>query len=197
MHGARRNTHKTHTTGALIGRSRGRNSRRRNADDHRTNHDIRYDEVRLIDPDGEQLGVVSSKEAQAKAKDLGLDLVEVAPKAKPPVCRIMDYGKYKYQQSKKEKKTDNVSLKTVRMRPKTGDHDLKTKMDRAQRFLEEGNQVKFVMQMRGRERKYTQRWVEQLNEIMEDLREDMDRDIKVIAEPDSQGWRITSMVEPA
>ena len=127
---------------------------------------------------------------------MGLDLVEVAPKAKPPVCRIMDYGKYKYQQSKKEsKKTDNVSLKTVRMRPKTDDHDLEFKMDRAQRFLEKGNQVKFVMQMRGRERKYTDRWVEQLSEIIAELDEQMERDIKVVAVPESQGWRITSIVE--
>ncbi len=142
--------------------------------------------------------MISSREAQLKAKDLGLDLVEVAPEANPPVCRIMDYGKYKYQQSKKEaKKTDNVSLKTVRMRPKTDDHDLKTKMNRAQRFLKKGNQVKFVMQMRGRERKYTDRWADQLHEIIDDMSEEMDRDIKMVAKPKSQGWRITSVVEPA
>jgi translation initiation factor IF-3 len=143
------------------------------------------------------LGVVSSKEGQAKASEMGLDLVEVAPKAKPPVCRIMDYGKYKYQQSKKEsKKTDNVSLKTVRMRPKTDDHDLNFKMERAQKFLEKGNQVKFVMQMRGRERKYTERWVEQLSEIIGDLDESMERDIKIVSHPKGEGWRITSIVEP-
>lgn len=186
------------TKGALIGRRGSRHNRRRNSDDHRTNHDIRYEEIRLIDPDGEQLGVVSSKEAYMKAKDMGLDLVEVAPKANPPVCRIMDYGKYKYQQSKKEsKKTDNVSLKTVRMRPKTDDHDLQTKMNRAQRFLEKGNQVRFVMQMRGRERKYTDRWVDMLGEIIDDLGEQMDRDIKIVGHPQSQGWQITSVIEPA
>lgn len=184
--------------GALIGRrSRGRGRGRRNADEHRTNHDIRYDEIRLIDPDGEQLGVVSSKEGYLKAKEMDLDLVEVAPKARPPVCRIMDYGKYKYQQSKKEsKKTDNVSLKTVRMRPKTDDHDLETKMNRAERFLKKGNQVKFVMQMRGRERKYTDRWVDMLSEIIDDLDDSIEREIKVVSPPVSQGWRITSIVEP-
>lgn len=131
-----------------------------------------------------------------KAQDLGLDLVEVAPKARPPVCRIMDYGKYKYQQSKKEKKTDNVSLKTVRMRPKTDDHDLKTKMDRAQRFLEKGNQVKFVMQMRGRERKYTDRWIDLLEEMIHNLEGQMDRDIKMVNRPESAGWQINALVEP-
>jgi translation initiation factor IF-3 len=140
--------------------------------------------------------VVSAKEGQMKAKDLGLDLVEVAPKARPPVCRIMDYGKYKYQQSKKEKKTDNVSLKTVRMRPKTDDHDLKTKMNRAQRFLEKGNQVKFVMQMRGRERKYTDRWIDLLEEMIHDLEEQMDRDLKMVNAPESAGWQINALVEP-
>lgn len=132
-----------------------------------------------------------------KAKELGLDLVEVAPKARPPVCRIMDYGKYKYQQSKKEKKTDNVSLKTVRMRPKTDDHDLKTKMNRAQRFLEKGNQVKFVMQMRGRERKYTDRWIDLLEEMIHDLEGQMERDIKMVNRPESAGWQINALVEPA
>ncbi|QDG52827.1 translation initiation factor IF-3 [Persicimonas caeni] len=179
-----------------MGRRGSRHNRRRNSDAHRTNHEIRADKIRLIDPDGEQLGVVSAKEGQMKAKDLGLDLVEVAPKARPPVCRIMDYGKYKYQQSKKEKKTDNVSLKTVRMRPKTDDHDLKTKMNRAQRFLEKGNQVKFVMQMRGRERKYTDRWIDLLEEMIHDLEEQMDRDLKMVNAPESAGWQINALVEP-
>lgn len=133
-----------------------------------------------------------------KAQEVELDLVEVAPNAKPPVCKIMDYGKYKYQQSKKEsKKTDNVSLKTVRMRPKTDDHDLKTKLNRAQKFLEKGNQVRFVMQMRGRERKYTDMWVEALGKLMTDLGEQMSREIKIVSHPRSQGWQITSIVEPA
>jgi translation initiation factor IF-3 len=186
------------TKGEIIGRPSSRNRRRRNNSGHRTNHEIRYDEVRLIDDDGEQLGVMSAQEARLKAEETGLDLVEVAPQAKPPVCKIMDYGKYKYQQSKKEsKKTDNVSLKTVRMRPKTDDHDLQTKLNRAQKFLEKGNQVRFVMQMRGRERQYTDMWVEALGKIMEDLNEQMTRDIKVVAPAQSQGWQITSIVEPA
>lgn len=141
---------------------------------------------------------MSAREAYMIAQEADLDLVEVAPHAKPPVCRIMDYGKYKYQQSKKDsKKTDNVSVKTVRMRPKTDEHDLQTKLNRAQKFLEKGNQVRFVMQMRGRERKYTDMWVESLGQMMVDLGEQMTREIKVVAPPQSQGWQITSIVEPA
>lgn len=154
--------------------------------------------MRLIDPDGEQLGILSTDDAREKAEEFGLDLVEVAPKAQPPVCKIMDYGKFKYQLSKKAKKaTDNVSLKTLRMRPKTDDHDLKTKLDRAQRFLEKGNQVKFVIQMRGRERQFSDRWVEHLEELIEELRENLKRDIKVVNAPESQGWQIIAVIEPA
>jgi translation initiation factor IF-3 len=159
---------------------------------------IRAREVRLIDPDGEQLGILTADEAREKAEEFGLDLVEVAPKAQPPVCKIMDYGKFKYQLSKKQKKaTDNVSLKTLRMRPKTDAHDLNTKLDRATRFLEKGNQVKFVMQMRGRERQFSDRWVEHLEDIIDELREKLDREIKVVNAPESQGWQITAVIEPA
>lgn len=165
---------------------------------HRTNHEIRYDQVRLIGEDGEQLGVLSAQEARLKAEEAGLDLVEVAPMAKPPVCKIMDYGKYKYQQSKKDaKKTDTVSLKTVRVRPGTDDHDLQTKLNRARQFLEKGNQVRFVMQMRGRERQHTDMWIKALDEIMQALSAQTERDIRVVSQPQSQGWQITSVVEPS
>ena len=141
---------------------------------------------------------MSADEAREKAEDFDLDLVEVAPDAEPPVCKIMDYGKFKYQQSKKKKKaSDNVSLKTLRLRPKTEQHDLDTKLNRAKTFLEKGNQVRFVMQMRGRERQFTDRWVERLEGIVDDLREEMDREIRVISKPESQGWQITATVEPA
>lgn len=154
--------------------------------------------MRLVDPDGEQLGIMTADEAREKAEEYGLDLVEVAPKARPPVCKIMDYGKFKYQQSKKKKKaTDNVSLKTLRMRPKTESHDLNTKLNRASKFLEKGNQVKFVVQMRGRERQFTDRWVEQLEDVIDELRDKVERDIKVVSAPESQGWQITAVVEPA
>lgn len=142
---------------------------------------------------------MSADEGRAKAEEYDLDLVEVASKADPPVCKIMDFGKFKYEQSKKKKanKSDNVSLKEVRMRPKTDDHDLNTKLGKAANFVESGNQVRFVMQMRGRERKYTQKWVDKLGDIIEDFDEDIERDIKIVSHPQSQGWRITAMIEPA
>ena len=153
----------------------------------------------MIDPDGEQIGVMSPDEAREKASELDLDLVEVAPDADPPVCRIMDFGKFKYEQSKKKQanKSDNVSLKEIRLRPKTGDHDLKTKLNQAEGFVDDGNQVRFVMQMRGRERKYTDKWTELLGDIIEDFQEQVDREIKVVSPPEPQGWRITATLEPA
>lgn len=137
-------------------------------------------------------------EGLEEAEERDLDLVEVAPNADPVVCKIMDYGKFKYEQSKKKSaKSDNVSLKTLRFRPKTSDHDLQTKLNRAKGFLEKGNQVKFVLQMRGRERKYTDRWVEKVEDIIEELRDQLERDVKLVSAPKSEGWQITSIVEPA
>lgn len=154
--------------------------------------------MRVVGPDGDQIGIMSPEDGLEKAEEHDLDLVEVAPEADPVVCKIMDYGKFKYEQSKKKQaKSDNVSLKTLRFRPKTSDHDLQTKLDRAVGFLEKGNQVKFVMQMRGRERKYTDRWVEKVEDIIEDLREQIDRDVKLVSAAQSEGWQITAIVEPA
>lgn len=141
---------------------------------------------------------MSPDEAREKAEEFGLDLVEVAPKARPPVCRIMDYGKYQYEQSKKKSasKSNRVQLKTVQFRPNTEEHDLNVKLKRAKRFIEGGNQVKFVMRMRGRERAYTDRWVEKLGELIETFQEDYETNIKVVSRPRSEGWRIQAIVEP-
>lgn len=121
----------------------------------RVNRRIRGPELRVIDPDGEQLGIMDIEDALDRAEEAGLDLVEVAPMAKPPVCRIMDYGKYKYQQKKRsaeaKKKSARVELKEVKLRPKTDDHDFLTKVRHARSFLEEGNKVKFTIMFRGRE----------------------------------------------
>ncbi len=137
-------------------------------------------------------------EAREKAEEFGLDLVEVAPKARPPVCRIMDYGKYQYEQSKKKSasRSNRVQLKTVQFRPNTDDHDLEVKLKRAKRFISKGNQVKFVVRMRGRERAYSDRWVEQLGELIEEFQEEYDTDIKVVSRPRAEGWRIQAIVEP-
>jgi translation initiation factor IF-3 len=111
--------------------------------------------VRLIDPEGNQLGVVSIEEALAKANGFGLDLVEVSPKADPPVCKIMDYGKYKYLQTKKthgaKKKQASGQLKEVKMRPKTEEHDLQVKLRNVERFLKAGHKTKISIVFRGRE----------------------------------------------
>ncbi len=138
------------------------------------------------------------REAREKAEEFGLDLVEVAPKAEPPVCRIMDYGKYQYEQSKKKQasKSSRVQLKTVQFRPNTAEHDLDVKLNRAKKFIEKGNQVKFVMRMRGRERSYSDRWVDQLGEMIEEFQEEYGVDVKTVSRPSAEGWRITAVVEP-
>ena len=121
----------------------------------RINRRIRAREVRLIGADGSQLGIVTLTQALEIAEEEGLDLVEVAPDSKPPVCRVMDYGKFKYQKKKRQaeakKRQVQVVLKEVKIRYKTDEHDLQTKVTQARRFLGEGNKVKFVMFFKGRE----------------------------------------------
>jgi translation initiation factor IF-3 len=119
------------------------------------NNTIRATEIRVIGADGEALGVIATSEALALAEQQQLDLVEVSPSAVPPVCRIMDYGKFKYQQSKKlqeaRKKQVHVEVKEIKLRPKTDDHDLDFKIKHVRRFLEEGNKAKVTLVFRGRE----------------------------------------------
>ncbi|MCO4782474.1 MAG: translation initiation factor IF-3 [Candidatus Cloacimonetes bacterium] len=125
----------------------------------RTNDYIRASTLRVIGADGAQLGVISKYEALQIAKESGLDLVEVSPNADPPVARIMDYGKYKYQLEKKakesKKKAHTVIIKEIKLRPKIGQHDLDTKFKHIEEFLTAGNKVKLTMQFRGREIAYT------------------------------------------
>ena len=121
----------------------------------RMNHQIDAAEVRLIDADGEQLGVLSRDDALAKAEAAGLDLVEVSAKAQPPVCKLMDAGRAKYERKKREssqrKKQTRITVKEVKLRPKTGQHDFDTKAGHARRFLEGGDKVKVTIMLRGRE----------------------------------------------
>jgi len=133
------------------------------------NREIRFPSIRVIGPEGEQLGVMSPDEARQIAGDSGLDLVEVAPEARPPVCKIMDYGKFRYEMSKRTKPQKTAKLKTIKLRPKTGDHDLETKLGHARKFLAEGDRVKFVMRLRGRENAYIERWCEVLIKDLEAL----------------------------
>jgi translation initiation factor IF-3 len=125
----------------------------------RVNERIRVPEVRVIDENGEQIGVLKTRDALAMARQRNFDLVEVAPNAQPPVCRFLDYGKYRYEQAKKERdarKTQKViSIKEVRLRPKIDDNDLNTKSRQARNFLEEGHKVKMTVLFRGRELAHT------------------------------------------
>ena len=121
----------------------------------RINEEVRCKEVRLIDDAGQQLGVMPPKEAAKIAAEKGLDLVEIAPTANPPVCRIMDYGKYRYEQSKREKEAKKnqkvISVKEVKLRPNIEDHDFQTKARNAAKFLASGDKVKVTIMFRGRE----------------------------------------------
>jgi len=119
------------------------------------NRNIRAKEVRVIDPDGNQIGVIPTYKAIAVANDFGLDLVEISPNASPPVCKIMDYGRFKYERTKKKqeakKKQTTFQLKEIKVRPKTGEHDLNTKINHIKKFLDKKDKVKVTVIFRGRE----------------------------------------------
>jgi translation initiation factor IF-3 len=138
--------------------------------------------VRVIGSDGNQLGVVSVPQALKLAEEEGLDLVEVAPDAKPPVCKLMDYGKFKYEISKKEKdskkKQHVIVVKEIRLRPRTEDHDFEFKVRHARKFLEQKNKVKFTVMFRGREMAY--------KEFGEKLLERVQESLEDIAKPESE-----------
>ena len=139
----------------------------------RINHRIRVPEVRVVAEDGSNLGVLSTEQALRRAQEAGLDLVEVNPKGSPPVCKILDFGKYKYEEKKKQREAKRkqtiVELKEVKLRPKTDDHDLQVKVRSARRFLESGNKVKFTVRFRGREITHPQRAQMQLDWLVEQL----------------------------
>jgi len=129
----------------------------------------------VIGSDGEQIGVLPLAQAVAKAEDEGLDLVMMSPNAEPPVCKIMDYGKFKYEQSKKanlaKKRQHVMQVKEVKVRASTDQHDLDVKLNNARKFLQAGNKVKLTMRFRGREMVYASRGAEQLKKIAEQLQE--------------------------
>ena len=142
------------------------------------------------------MGILGIEQALAVAEERGLDLVEVSPQADPPVCRVMDYGKYKYQQAKRaseaKKKQVKVEIKEVKMRPKTEEHDFQFKIKHARRFLEEGNKVKLTIMFRGRENAHPEQGMMQLEKAVEAL-----KDIgQVEAQPSKMGRFMTMMVGP-
>jgi len=143
--------------------------------DLRTNRRIRVPEVRLIDENNEQVGVFITREAQKRAEEAGLDLVEISPTSKPPVCKIMDYGKYKYDQSKRKheakKKQQVVHIKEIKMRPATDEHDFQTKLRHVKRFLEDGDKVKITIRFRGREMAHKDLGHERMKKVIEEVRE--------------------------
>ena len=157
------------------------------------NEQIRDREVRLIGPDGEQIGVVSSREAQKIADEAGLDLVKIAPNAKPPVCKVIDYGKYRYDLARKEKdakkKQKTVELKEIRLSPNIDTNDLNTKMNAAKKFLAKGNKVKITLRFRGREMAH----MNSSKHILDDLAEQLSDGVVVGKAPKIEG-RSSGMV---
>ncbi len=137
------------------------------------NEQIRDREVRVIGPDGEQLGIMSAKEAYLKAKDADLDLVKIAPTAKPPVCKIINYGKFRYDQARKEKeakkKQRTIDVKEIRLSPNIDTNDLNTKANQARKFLSKGDKVKVTLRFRGREMAHKDVGREVLNAFYEKL----------------------------
>jgi translation initiation factor IF-3 len=150
----------------------------------------------VIDVNGEQLGVISLTDALAEAAKTGLDLVEVSPTAAPPVCRIMDYGKFRYQQSKKiqvSKKSQTViQVKEIRLRPKTEEHDLAVKIKHVKKFLEQHNKVKISMMFRGREIAYT----EIGRKIMEDIKNTLADGCVIDQQPKLEGRSMVMILSP-
>lgn len=132
---------------------------------------IRFPQVRLIGPDGEQLGVMSSREAQLKANELNLDLFCIAPTATPPVCKILNYGKYRYEQQKKAKENRKnqvkIEVKEIQLTPQIGTHDMETKARAALKFLEQGNKIKVGVRFRGRQMTHLEVGEEALNKFIE------------------------------
>jgi len=157
---------------------------------------IKVAQVRVVDVDGNQLGIMATTEALAVAENSGLDLVEVAPQAKPPVCRIMDYGKYKYQMSKRareaRKKQTVINIKEIKLRPKTDEHDFLFKERNAEKFLASGDRVRFFVFFRGREIVHKNIGENMLKRLAEDLKEVG----TVEALPRMEGRKMTMLLAP-
>ena len=162
----------------------------------RYNNRINSSEVQVIDSDGENLGTLNLQEAISKAKNEGLDLIEIAPNAKPPVCKIMDIGKYKYDQQKKANKAKKnqrkVELKEIKLRPVTEVHDYTFKIKNAQKFLAKGDKVKFTIKFKGRELQHTNLG----NELMNKIKVDMENVGKIELQPKFDGKQMIMVVQP-
>jgi translation initiation factor IF-3 len=160
----------------------------------RMNEQIRISPIRLIGAAGEQLGIVPTAQAMEMAREAGLDLVEVAPTDRPPVCKIMDYGKHRYEQSRKQhkQKTHQQKLKEIRVRPKTGEHDVDTKINQARKFLEHKDKVQVNVLFRGREIQH----IEEGRRIIINILEKLADIAKVEKHPSMEGKRLTALLAP-
>ena len=162
----------------------------------RSNNRITSPDVQVIGSDGENLGILNLNDAINRAKDVGLDLIEIAPKAKPPVCKIMDMGKYKYDAQKKankaKKKQKKIELKEIKLRPVTEIHDYNFKIKNAQKFLTKGDKVKFTVQFRGREMQHTKLGYELMTRITNDTASLG----KVEVHPKFEGRQIVMIIQP-
>ncbi|NOZ72989.1 MAG: translation initiation factor IF-3 [Chloroflexi bacterium] len=162
----------------------------------RINERIRAPEVRVIDNDGKQLGIMKPSAALQLAEEQNLDLVEVAPNAKPPVCRLMDFGKYQYEQAKRDRQArkaqKQVEVKEVRLRPKTGEHDTEVRLRQARKFLESGAKVKVRVRFRGREIRHPEVAIEILEEFAERLADVGEVEIK----PNLEGRSLLMILAP-
>jgi len=162
----------------------------------RINDEIRVPQVRLIDDAGEMIGVMSAREALIRAYDVGLDLVEISPNAVPPVCKILDYGKYKYEQQKKaneaRKKQKVVEIKEIKVRPNIDDHDYDVKMKQMRNFIGEGDKVKVTLRFRGREMAHQELGVK----VLERIRNDLTELVKVEQMPKLENRQMVMVVAP-
>ena len=162
----------------------------------RANHRINSPEVQVIASSGENLGILNTNEAIAKAKEEGLDLIEIAPNAHPPVCKIIDMGKFKYDAQKKankaKKKQKIVSLKEIKLRPVTGTHDYEFKVKNAKKFIVKGDKVKFTIRFKGRELQHSHLG----NELMNKIKEDMKDIGKVELDPKFDGKQMIMVIQP-
>lgn len=160
------------------------------------NEEIRDAEVRLVGPNGDQLGIFSAKDAFEKALEANLDLVKIAPKAKPPVCKIMDYGKFKYEQAKKEKEAKKnqkiINVKEVRLSPNIEEHDLNIKANQARKFLGNEDKVKVSLRFKGREMKNTDKGKIIMNKFIELLSDDC----KIEKKPSLEGRQMIMFLVP-
>lgn len=166
-------------------------------DEPRINNQIRCEKIRLVGADGEMVGVVTVPEGLRAAREAGLDLVEVSPNAEPPVCKILDYGKFKYEQQKKaaeaRKKQKIVVIKEVKLRPGIDKHDLEVKMKAVHKFLEEGDKVKLTLRFRGREMSHQDIGMR----LLEKIREELGATVKIEHEPKLEGRQVIMIVAPA